>query len=227
MPALTAYIDLAEWDARAKILGATSNSLVAGVACRLAVRLGRVHDDGTVTLRFPVTLRTEDDTRANALTIVDVPVDPTQASTDLGVLHVTITKAILAAMENPDDENLATLPLAVLIPRRVNRRIQGMAAGGASLPVSVSNVGDISPAANRPDGTDADYVYMGNPEPDIKRSTLEHMGGQLFVGSGRVRGKIFVRISAYIPGRPNTQDDLWAVMSDTFAEFDLTAEIDR
>ena len=57
VPALTAYIDLADWDARAKSLGASSNSLVAGVASRLAVRLGRVQDDGTVTLRFMVTLR--------------------------------------------------------------------------------------------------------------------------------------------------------------------------
>jgi hypothetical protein len=188
--------------------------------------MGRVHDDGTVTLRFPVTLRTEDDTRGNALTIVDVPVDPTHAATDLAVMHVNITQAILAAMENPDDENLATLPLAALIPRRVNRRILGMATGGVSLPVTVSNVGDLSPAANRPDGTDADYVYIGNPEPYIKKSTLERMGGQLFVGSGRVRGKVFVRISAYLLGRPNTKNELCEVMSRTFAEFDLNAEID-
>ncbi|MGO9101997.1 MAG: phosphopantetheine-binding protein, partial [Mycobacterium sp.] len=226
VPALTAYIDLAEWDARAKSLNASSNSLVAGIACRLAVRVGRVHDDGTVTLRFPVTLRTEDDTRGNALTIVDVTVDPTRAATDLGEMHVKITQAILAAMENSNDENLATLPLAALIPRRVNRRLAGMAAGGASLPVTVSNVGDIPPAANRPDGTDADYVYMGNPEPDIKKSTLEHMGGQLFVGSGRGRGKIFIRISAYLPGRPNTKNELREVISRTLAEFDLNAEIE-
>ena len=89
-----------------------------------------------------------------------------------------------------------------------------------------SNVGDLSPAANRPDGTDADYVYMGNLEPDIKKSTLEHMGGQLFVGSGRGRGKMFIRISAYLLGRPNTKDELREVMSRTFAEFDLNAEID-
>ncbi len=226
VPALTAYIDLAEWDARAKSLGASSNSLVAGVASRLAVRVGRVHDDGTVTLRFPVSLRAVDDTRANALTIVDVAVDPTHAATDLGEMHVKITQAILAAMENPNDENLATLPLAALIPRRVNRRLAGMAAGGADLPVSVSNVGDLPPAANRPDGTDADYLYMGNPEPDIRKGTLEHMGGQLFVGSGRVRGKRFMRISAYLLGRPNTKNELREVISRTFAEFDLNAEID-
>jgi mycoketide-CoA synthase len=226
VPGLTAYIDLAEWDARAKSLGASSNSLAAGVACRLAVRVGRVHDDGTVTLRFPVTLRTEDDTRGNALTIVDVTVDPTHAATDLGEMHVKITQAILAMMENSNDENLATLPLAVLVPRRVNRRLAGMAAGAAILPVTVSNVGDLSPAVNRPDGTDADYAYLRNVEPDIKKGTLEHMGGQLFVGSGRVRGKVFIRISAYLLGRPNTENELREVVSRTFAEFDLNAEID-
>jgi acyl transferase domain-containing protein len=226
VPALTAYIDLAEWDARAKTLGASSNSLVAGVACRLAVRVGRVHDDGAVTLRFPVTLRTEDDTRGNALTVVDVTVDPTHAAKDLGEMHVKITQAILAEMENADDEFLSTFPLAVMIPRWVNRRIAGMAAGGADLPVTVSNLGDLPPAGNRPDGTDADYAFMRNPEPAVKKSTLEHIGGQLFVGSGRGRGKIFFRISAYSLDQPNTDYDLREVISRTFAEFDLTAEID-
>ena len=226
VPALTAYIDLAEWDSRAKSLGASSNSLAAGVACRLAVRVGRVHDDGTVPLRFPISQRTKEDTRSNALTVVDVTVDPTHAATDLGEMHVKITQAILAEMENADDEFLSTFPLAVMIPRWMNRRIAGMAAGGADLPVTVSNIGDLPPAGNRPDGTDADYVYMRNPEPDIKKSTLEHIGGQLFVGSGRGHEKIFFRISAYSLDRENTKDDLREVVSRTFAEFDLIAEID-
>ncbi len=226
IPALTAYIDLAEWDARAKSLGASSTSLVAGVASRLAVRMGRVHDDGTVTLRFPLTLRTDDDTRGNALTIVDVPVDPTDAARQLGEMHVKITHAMLAAMENADDAVLATLPLAQLVPRWVNKGLAANAAGGAGLPVTCSNLGDLSPAANRPDGTDADYAYMRNLSPDVKKSTLEHMGGQLFVGSGRARGKMGIRISAYILGRPNTKEDLRDCASRTLAEFDLDAEID-
>ena len=45
-----------------------------------------------MTLRFLVSLRTEDDTRANALTNVDVTVDPTRATTDLGEIHDTITQ---------------------------------------------------------------------------------------------------------------------------------------
>jgi acyl transferase domain-containing protein/acyl-CoA synthetase (AMP-forming)/AMP-acid ligase II/NADPH-dependent curcumin reductase CurA/acyl carrier protein/NADP-dependent 3-hydroxy acid dehydrogenase YdfG len=226
VPALTAFIDLAEWDAHAKSLGASSNSLVAAVACRLAVRAGRVHDDGTVTLRFPVSLRTEHDTRGNALTVVDVTVDPTHAATDLKDMHVQITQAILAAMKNPDDEFLSTFPLATMVPRRLNRRLAGMAAGGASHPVNVSNMGDLPPAVNRPDGTDADYAYMRSVEPDIKKSTLEHIGGQLFVGSGRSRGKIFLRISAYVLGRSNTQTELREMVSRTFDEFGLIAEID-
>ena len=226
VPALTAYIDLAEWDARAKALGASSNSLVAGVACRLAARVERVHDDGTVTLRFMITQRTKDDTRGNALTSIDVDVDPTLAATDLGEMHVKITKAILAAMEDSNDEFLAPLPLAAMTPVRVARKLAGMAAGGASLPVTCSNVGELSPAANRPDGTDADYAYMKNLEPDIRRSTLEAMGGQLLLGSARSRGRMSIFISAYLLGRPNTKDELRELVSRTFAEFDLTAEID-
>jgi hypothetical protein len=84
----------------------------------------------------------------------------------------------------------------------------------------------LSPAANRPDGTDADYAYLRNLEPDIKKSTLEAMGGQLFLGSGRGRGKMSIRISAYLLDRPNTVGDLREVVSRTLAEFDLHAEID-
>jgi mycoketide-CoA synthase len=226
MPAVTASVDLAEWDDRAKKLGAGSNSLVAGIACRLAVLVGRVHDDGTVTLRFLVSQRTDGDTRGNALTNVDVTVDPTHATTDLGEIHDEITRTILQAIENPDDEWLAPLPLSALTPRWAARRLARMAAGGDILPVTCSNVGDLPAVANRPDGTDADYVYLRPVEPDIKKSTLEAMGGQLYLGSGRGSGKMSIRISAYLLGRENTKDELREVISRTFAEFDLKAEID-
>jgi hypothetical protein len=141
-------------------------------------------------------------------------------------MHVKITQAILEAMENSDDEFLAPLPLASMTPKWVARRLAVMAAGGASLPVTCSNGGDLPPAANRPDGTDADYAYMRSVEPDMKKSTLEAMGGRLLVGSGRGRGKIFIMISAYVLGQPNTRNELREIVSRTFAEFDLNAEID-
>ncbi len=139
-------------------------------------------------------------------------------------MQAAITQAILEAMENPDDEYLAPLALAPMIPKRVARRLAGVAGGGAS--VTCSNVGDMPPAMNRPDGTDADYVYIRGSEPGITKSTLESMGGRLLVFSGRGRGKISISISAYLLGRQNTKSELRELVSSTFAEFDLNAEID-
>jgi acyl carrier protein len=224
VPVLTAFVDLADWDARAKELGGNSNSLAAGFACRLAARVGHVNDDGTVTLRLPVTLRTEDDDSGNALTAVDVRADPSQAVTDLGALHAKITQATLEAMDS-SDEFLAPLPLAPITPKWVIRRLAGSLAGGAGL-VTCSNVGDLPPAVNRPDGSDADYVYMTPVEPGIAKSTLEVFGGRLLVVSGRLRGKVIITISAYLLDRSNTKAELREIISQTFAEFDLLAEMD-
>ncbi|WP_319436472.1 fatty-acid--AMP ligase [Mycobacterium sp. RTGN5] len=223
VPVLTAFVDLADWDARAKDLGGSSNSLVAGFACRLAARVGHVFDDGTVNLRLPVTLRTADDNSGNSLTAVDVRIDPNLSVTELGELHAKITKATLEAMES-SDEFLAPLPLVPLTPKWVIRKLAGALAGGAGL-VTCSNVGDLPPAVNRPDGSDADYAYMTPVEPDITKRILELLGGRLLVGSGRLQGKIVITISAYLLGGPNTKAELREVISETFAEFDLIAEM--
>ena len=93
--------------------------------------------------------------------------------------------------------------------------------------MTCSNVGDMPPEMNRPDGTDADYVYIRGLEPGITKSTLESMGGRLLVFSGRGRGKISISVSAYLLGRSNnTKDELREAVSRTLAEFDLNAEID-
>ncbi|CAM5738389.1 type I polyketide synthase [Mycolicibacterium aubagnense] len=226
VPGLTAQIDLNEWDARAKRLGGSSNSLVAGIACRLAVATGRVQDDGTVTLRFVLSRRTEGDTRANALTSVDVVVDPTHVAKDLGEIRAKVTRATLETIENPDDESLAPTALAAITPTWAVRKVAAMAAGGAILPVTCSNVGDVPAAVNRPDGTDAAYLSMRSVEPDITKGLLEAMGGQLFLSSGRAAGKMSIRISAYLPGRPNTREALRDMVSSTLAEFGLKAQLD-
>jgi hypothetical protein len=108
----------------------------------------------------------------------------------------------------------------------VLRKIAGIAPAGSDLPVTCDNVGELSAAANRPDGTDADYTYLRNLEPDMKQSLLDAMGGQLFLASGQGRGKVFLRVSGYLPGRQNSVADLRKLVSLTLAEFDLTAEFD-
>jgi hypothetical protein len=78
---------------------------------------------------------------------------------------------------------------------------------------------------NRPDGSDADYASGRLIEPGINKRTLERVGGQLFLVSGRGHRKIWFSINAYLVGRANSQDALREAISRTFAEFDVTAEI--
>ncbi len=76
VPCVDVHVNLAEWDARAKSIGGNGNTLLAGFSCRLGVQMGRVCDDGTVTLSFPISVRGKNDTRGNALVFPSVSVDP-------------------------------------------------------------------------------------------------------------------------------------------------------
>jgi hypothetical protein len=224
IPSVTAYVDLAEWDARAKSLGGNSFTLLAGFAGRLGERLGRICDDGSVTIAFPISDRAENDTRGNALVFPVVSVDPTHLSSDLGEVRVRIKQALVDVVETTA-ELLGPLPLTALTPKWVARRAAGMGLGAAGLPIGCSNFGDLDPAINRPDGSEADYLSGRLIEPGISKRTLERIGGQLYIVSGRVHGKIFIAVNAYLAGRTNSHDALREDLARTFAEFDVTAEI--
>lgn len=223
VPSLTAYVDLAEWNERAKGLGGNSLFLLAGFAARLGVRMGRVRDDGSVTLSFPMSDRAENDTRGNALVFLFVSVDPTHLSSDLREVRVKIRQA-LADLPKTSEEMLGPLPLTSFTPKWVARRAMGMGLGAASLPIGCSYVGDLHPQANRADGTDADCAHGRLIEPGISKHTLERISGQLFVVSGRVHGKVWIAVNAYLTGRMNSQDALREDLARTFAEFNVTAE---
>lgn len=112
-----------------------------------------------------------------------------------------------------------------MTPKWVARRAAGVGLAAAGLPIGCSNLGELDPALNRPDGTDADHFFGRLIEPGVNRRTLERMGGQLFLVSGQIHGKIFMSVHAYLAGRTNSQDALREATSGTFAEFDLVAEI--
>src|SRR5271168_3051454 len=126
LPMATIFVDADEWDARAHALGGTSNALLAGLAARLAQRVGRVTADGSVTLAMPVNDRTAGDTRANAVTNVDIMVDPAPATTDLREIRAATKQALIRRQELPD-ERLALLPIAPLLPQWLVRRIVSVA----------------------------------------------------------------------------------------------------
>jgi hypothetical protein len=221
LPTLTAFLDADEWDARAQSLGGTSNTLLAGVAARLAQRVGRAAADGSVTVAIPVNERTADDTRANAITAVNITVDPAPAATDLREIRAAIKQALIRRQEVPD-ERMALLPLAPLMPQWLMRRMVSVALGDATTSGS-SNLGVAPAIVNQPDGTDADYVALRVLYPGVTKAMLHRTGGVLVLHSARVHQRVFVSVVAYQPDRPNSNDNLWRDFSAVLSEFSLTA----
>jgi hypothetical protein len=226
VPAITIYIDLDDWDACAKALGGTSNSLLVGFAAKLGERAGRRRaGDGVVTVPFAVSVRTEGDTRANALSFPNLSVDPARVTTDLRDVRAAIKEALTTLWEVPD-ERLQLLPLTPLTPKRAVKRLADVAFAYADLPVGCSNLGDIDPVVACPDGSDADHVFLRLVEQDVTRQSLERTRGQLFVASGRIGGKIFITVAGYQLSGNNSKPDLRDLAAHTLAEFDLTGAID-
>jgi len=224
LPSLTIYIDLVEWDGCAKRLGGTANSLFGAFAAKLAERLGRV-SEGTVTLAIPVSERTVGDLRANALTSLTISVDPTRVTEDLGEVRVK-TKQGLRALQQTPNELLQALPLAPLTPQRLARRLTALAYGDADLPVGCSNLGEVDPAINRPDGSDADYASARLVKHQAQKKFPERGLGQLFLCSVHLGGRISINVIAHQPGREVSKHDLQQVITGALAAFDLSGRIE-
>ena len=221
LPTATIFLDADEWDARADSLGGTSNTLLAGLAARLAERMGRVAADGSVTLAMPVNERVADDTRANAVAMVDITVDPAPAATDLREIRAATKQALIRHREVPD-ERQDLLPLVPLLPRRLTRRMASVATGGVTNVVVSSNLGAAPPAVNQPDGTDASHVALLSRYPGVTKAMMHQLGGLLVVHSARVHNQVFVSVLGYQPGRPNSNDDLRRDLSRALSDFSLT-----
>ena len=183
--------------------------------------MGRVTADGFATPSIPVNERTAGDTRANAITNVDITVDPAPAATDLREIRAATKQALIRPKEVPD-ERWALLPLVPLLPQRLTRRVVGVATGGTTNVVS-SNLGTTPPALNQPDGTDADYFAMKSLYPGVTKAIMHRTGGVLALLSGRVHQQVFVSVLAYQPGRPNSNDQLWQDLSGALRDYSLTA----
>jgi hypothetical protein len=224
VPVVSIYIDLDDWDARAQALGGTTNTLIAALAAKLGQRMGRHGDDGTVTLQLPMSDRTEDDTRALALSYARVSVDPTGVAKDLKDIRAAIKAGLKVLRETPSGSQI--LWLTPFIPKRLMKRMVYTGFTDPGRPVLCSNLGDLGAVLSRLDGTDAEYAAARVTGQHVPRHWLEAIGGQMTVLSGRLSGKVFITVAAYHPGAENTKPALRELVARTLAEFDLTGEID-
>jgi hypothetical protein len=67
------------------------------------------------------------------------------------------------------EEARSFFPLLPLIPKWALKRIAAALLGFDGQPVSCSNMGDLSPDVARPDGTDAEYVYLRGVNQQMTR----------------------------------------------------------
>lgn len=227
VPAVSIHVDADEWDARAEALGGTGSTLVAGFAAKLAERVGRRRDgDGTVTLHLPINERAEGDTRANAMSIAIVSVDPTRVATDLRDVRAAIKQALATLRETPD-ESLQLRALIPFTPKGALKRMVDTGFTDPDVPMLCSNLGDLGPLVCRLDGTDGELVMTRATGHRFTRQWLERVGGQMTLQSWRTGGaKVYLTVNAYQPGAENTKPALRELAARTLAEFDLTGTID-
>lgn len=226
VPALTIFVDLDEWDARAESLGGASHTLAAAFAAKFGERIGRVRaDDGAVTLQIPISDRTsEDDTRAMALSYARVTIDPTHATTDLREIRAAVKQTLTDLKQTPEEsEQLLWLPS--FVPKRMLKQMVARAPADPDQPVFSSYLGDLSSLISQADGTVAAYANARTTGQRESRQLLERTGGRTVILSGRISGKIFISVGAYQPGAENTTCGLRELAAKTLTDFGLTGEI--
>jgi diacylglycerol O-acyltransferase / wax synthase len=183
-----------------------------------------VDEQGLVTLSCPVNVRGEGDTRANALTAITVLADPAKVSTGLAELRAGIKQA-LVSLSDTAAELLAPLPLTPFTPKFLVRRLENM-VHSVGLPIGCSNLGELDPVVNRPDGTDAEFISLRMVEPYVAPQIFEARGGHLYMVSGRIHGRIFISVNAWTIGRPNSTADLRESVRRTLADLSLSGIIE-
>jgi hypothetical protein len=224
VPMVAASIDLASFDRKVADLNGTRNSLVAALAARLGHVLGRVDGSGMAMLTFPVSERTEGDTRGNALNVITVPVDPDTVLQDLGVLRRAVKEA-LVAMQESREAMMAPLPLIPFVPKFLLASVE-KAVLQEGQPIGCSNAGEMPPTLSRIDGTEADFFIGRMIENGVTEAAFARRGGHLALGVTISNGTVAISIASWKVGGPNSGEALAKSVTTAFADFGLTPTVE-
>jgi hypothetical protein len=223
LPSVTMQTDAVAWDARARELNGSGNTLFVAFGARLAHRIGRVHPDGsTVTIVLPVSERGADDDRANALTSITIEVDSQCVADNMSGVRAAVKGRLTSLAEQPN-EMLAGLPLIPFTPQWLVRKTEGIAMASGQLPVGCSNLGSIDAVVGRIDGADASEVSMRLAEQGITRRRVEDSHGQLFCGTGTINGSRFLTVVAYHSGTLTPAESTRELALHALADLNLSA----
>ncbi len=219
-PSVAAVVDTGIWDQRAAELGGSSNTLLSAFAARIGYIRGYADTAGRVTLQVPISQRTQEDNRANALTGISVSTDAREVTTSLAAIRAEMKQALTGLAEE-ENKLMASLPLTPFTPKWLVRKLAS-AALGTGTPVGCSNLGEVFPDVVRPDGTDAAFFWARGVEWPITQEGLDQRGDSLFVGSGRANGKVVICVVSWMVGGANNREDLTELVTHGLADFGLT-----
>lgn len=223
VPMVAASIDIATFDEKVAELSGTRNAFVAALAARLGHALGRVDGDGQVMLTFPVSERTEGDTRGNALNVITVTVDPDTVLTSLGPLRKAVKDALVEMAANRD-AIMAPLPLIPFVPKFLMATVE-KAVLQEGQPIGCSNAGDMPAALSRIDGTEADFFIGRMIENGVTEAAFARRGGHLALGVTISGGTVAISIASWKVGGPNSAPALADAVTKAFADFGLAPTI--
>ena len=217
VPFVTVVLDEKACEERALKLGVASNTLLTAFAARLAFRMGRVDAGGQVKLVLPVSDRQPDDRRGNALRAITVMADPNACLNDLRALQRDLRFKLVSLLRH-GDELTPLFPLLPFIPLWLARHLERLALG-SDLPVGFSLLGETDPAINRPLG-EASQIHMSLLE-HYTASTLEQLGGLLYLAGYRIGGFVRFSISGYAPDHFINSTELAPIVRDALADLGL------
>ncbi|MEV6427988.1 hypothetical protein [Nocardia sp. NPDC051463] len=218
---MTWSVDAEEWHAAAQTRNGTPTTLTAAALADLAVLLGRTEADGRVRIDMPVNLRTgPDDTRANAVALVEMRVDADAGAADLAPLRATMKDAF-GAVADITRRNEKMWPVFIAAPRRAFARLVRRPADFVGTELSV--VPEIDPRAACIDGAPATAICTGLVRPLHRDyAALLASGGVLTWIMAQVDGAVTIRMSVLHPGAPSTAEELRAAVVKVFDRYGLT-----
>jgi hypothetical protein len=223
LPSVTAFIDAALWDQRARSLGGHGYSLLAALAARVAAHMDRRRpSDGAVSLLVTVNQRRGlEDYRAIAITFCKILVDPLRAAHDLRVIGASLKSAVRAAKRRAEPI-LKLFPIVPWMPRATTAALVDRVFTYADdLPVSCSNLGTLPARVGCIDGTPCSSLLARGVDTNVTLRDLHRSHGHLVVVASRFNGKVCVSVEAYRLDADNSAEHLRDVLQRTLSELGL------
>ncbi|MGV9676797.1 hypothetical protein ACWDSJ_16105 [Nocardia sp. NPDC003482] len=215
LPTVDATIPADLWHAAAKARHGTSTTLAVAVMAALATEVGRVDDQGHARIMMPVSTRTADDERANALGSIDFAVEG--VPDDLAPLRALIKEKLSAEQTMPP-----LIPIAVALPRGLYGELARRAATDPTRTVC-SNLGTVDPRILDIDGSAASSITLALINQGLdSRAIVTARGGTLYGVFFEIDGAITLRVNGFHPPALDTTEQLGDLVRRVLARYDLT-----